>query len=344
MSRRSIVFAGMVALAACVAWPQQSQAQYGGCSTCATVPAYRPMVVRYGLFGRPRAVYYAPTAVAVAAPAPVAAYYAPAASACSTCPTATYYAPSACSTCAPACNTCAPSCSTCYSPTIVNVPVTTYRPVAACGPCGNTVTVMRPVTSYVQRVQYAPQTVCSPCSTVSYSPVSCAPGCTGCSACSPATCGPNCTGCSQCAPATSQPQYEPQPQYQDQNAYPQTQPGYGNPGPAQAPQTFRGERPQTSPEPQPQPQPQTSAPQQPIPHAHPQPQTSSGSSSYYPNNNPQLIDPDSRTTQAPRSWNFHRAVAQESNLAGQIIPVNQSAPAAQTASQNDGGWRAAQPR
>ena len=342
MSRRSLVFAGMVALAACVAWPQQSQAQYGGCATCATVPAYRPMVVRYGLFGRPRAVYYAPT-MAVAPAAPVAAYYSPVAAAgCSTCPTAAYYAPAApaCNTCAPSCNTCAPSCNTCYRPSIVSVPVTTYRPMATCDPCGNTVTVMRPVTSYVQRVQYAPQTVCNPCSTVSYSPVSCAPGCTGCSSCAPAACGPNCTGCAQCAPATSQPQYEPQPQYQDQNSYPQTQPGYGNPG--QAPQTFRGERPQTSGEPAPQSLPQT-APQQPIPHTHPQPQTSGGNSSYYPNN-PQLIDPESRTTQAPRSWNFHRAVAQESDLAGQVIPVNQSAPVAQAAPANDGGWRAAQPR
>lgn len=342
MSRRSLLFAGLVALAACVAWPQQSQAQYGGCSTCATVPAYQPMVVRYGLFGRPRAVYYAPT-VAAAPVAPVAAYYAPVAAAgCSTCPTATYYAPAApaCSTC-PTCPTggCGSACNTCYSPTIVSVPVTTYRPVAACGPCGNTVTVMRPVTSYVQRVQYAPQTVCSPCSTVSYSPVSCAPGCTGCSACSPGTCGPNCTGCSQCAPATSQPQYAPQPQPQyDPNGYaPQTQPGYGQQ--QAAPQTFQSERPQTSPAPTPapQPQPQTSAPQQPIPYH--QPHTSG--SNYAPGN-PQLIDPESRTTQAPRSWNFHRAVAQENDLAARIIPVSQPAP--QAAPQNDGGWRAAQPR
>lgn len=328
MSRHSIVIAGLVALAAWVAGPQQTHAQYGGCTTCATVPAYQPMVVRYGLFGRPRAVYYAPT-VAVAPVTPVATYYTPAvAPACSTCPTTTYYAP-ACTTC-PTCPTggCATSCSTCYSPTIVNVPVTTYRPVAACDPCGNTVTVMRPVTSYVQRVQYTPQTVCSPCSTVSYSPVTCAPGCTGCSVCSPATCGPNCTGCAQCAPSTSQ------PQYQDQNSYPQTQPGYGQP--STAPQTFQGERPQTS-APAQQPVPQT-APQQPIPYPS-QPHTSG--SNYSPAN-PQLIDPDSRTTQAPRSWSFQRAVAQESDLAARIIPVSQ--PAQQAAPQVDDGWRAAQPR
>ena len=82
-------------------------------------------------------------------------------------------------------------------------------------------------------------------------------------------------------------------------------------------------------------------PQQPIQQ---QPHTS-GSSTYYPNTNPQLIDPDSRTTL--RSWNFHRAVAQEDDLTARIIPVSQESPAAEqpAASQpSKSGWRAARPR
>lgn len=42
-----------------------------------------------------------------------------------------------------------------YRQQVVNVPVTTYRPVASCGPCGGT-TVMRPVTTYQQQVQMIP--------------------------------------------------------------------------------------------------------------------------------------------------------------------------------------------
>lgn len=60
-----------------------------------------------------------------------------------------------CSTCAPSCG-CAPQTSyrTVYQP----VPVTSYQPVTACGPCGNQVTTLRPVVTYRMQPQVVPYT------------------------------------------------------------------------------------------------------------------------------------------------------------------------------------------
>ncbi len=54
------------------------------------------------------------------------------------------------------------------------MPVTTYQPVAACGPCGGATTVMRPVTTYALRPQLVPYTTYRPVVTsvvAAYAPV-----------------------------------------------------------------------------------------------------------------------------------------------------------------------------
>src|SRR4051794_17230637 len=47
---------------------------------------------------------------------------------------------------------------TCFRTVYVNTPVVAYSPVRACDACGNSTTVMRPVTSYVMRPQLVPYT------------------------------------------------------------------------------------------------------------------------------------------------------------------------------------------
>ncbi len=340
MSVRSLLTVALAAALAMFASPDESRAQYGGCNTCGTVSTYRPMVVRYGLFGRPRAVFYG---APVATVTPTVAF-SPVSAGCTTCPTTAFY-PSACASCvscAPsACSTCAPSaCSTCsvgYRPTIVSTPVTTFRPVSGCNSCGGVTTYMRPVTTFVQQVQYTPETTCAPTVTA-YAP-SCGPDCTGCSVCAGSnyagSCGPNCPGCSQCA-------------VNGGNSYPQTQPGNGyNSSTTQPslPQTYQEQRPQTYPDTQ-HSHTNGNEPQTP----RPIPNTSGAS---VPGNGgnggsqPQLIDPDSRTTQAPqRTWTFRPAVATQDDLTSRIIPVEhqQPAPRVQNQAPVDDGWRTTRSR
>lgn len=64
----------------------------------------------------------------------------------------------------PVCNPCAQQMTCNYVPQTsyrvqyVSVPVTTYRPLMTCDPCGCQTTCMRPETTYVQRAQYVPYT------------------------------------------------------------------------------------------------------------------------------------------------------------------------------------------
>src|ERR1700677_2371375 len=51
---------------------------------------------------------------------------------------------------------------TAYRTVYTNMPVTTYQPAAACGPCGGATTVMRPVTTYALRPQLFPYTTYRP--------------------------------------------------------------------------------------------------------------------------------------------------------------------------------------
>ncbi len=347
MSLRRLFAAALVAMSAVALAPQESHAQYGGCSTCGTVSTVQPMFVRYGLFGRPRAVWYG-TPVTTVAPTAV---FSPVSSGCSSCATSAFY-PSACSfcsSCAPSgCSSCArtgcSTCSTSFRPSIVSVPVTTFRPVSSCNSCGGVATYMQPVTTFTQQVQYTPQTSCSSsCATSTCYAPSCGSSCSGCSQCSgSSSCGSSCTGCSQCSG---------QNHNHGNDQYPQTQPGVGyNPANSQpqVPQTIRNEHPQTYQDPQPQPTPNTYGNDQ-QESLRPIPNTSGASA---PNNGgyngqPQLIDPDSHTTQAPkRSWNFHQAVASQDDLTSRIIPVEHQKPAPRV--QNDvpanDGWRAARSR
>ena len=109
-----------------------------------------------------------------------------------------------------------------------------------------------------------------------------------------------------------------------------------NPNPT-VPETYRNERPSTYPD---NPQPHTHGDNQlnmrPIPSTSGDPgNTSSGPQ-------PQLIDPDSHTTQAPqRTWSFQRAVASQDDLTSRIIPVehHQPAPRVQAEVPMNSGWR-----
>ena len=156
------------------------------------------------------------------APVAATAYYAP---------TTAYYAP--------ACNACAPQVAnyvpqTSYRTQYVNVPVTTLRPVVSSDPCtGCPVTVMRPVTSYVQQVQMVPYTsyrivyspVTSGCATTSYyAPAAYAPA--------PACCAPAAACCAPAAPSCCAPAAAAVP------AYPQsTTPQSPAPGPGSGEET-----------------------------------------------------------------------------------------------------------
>ena len=117
-------------------------------------------------------------------------------------PTTTFYAPVAPVVAAPV--VAAPVCAqpqvvnympqTAYRTVIVNRPVVSYMPQAACDPCGRATTVMRPVTSFVAQQQLVPYTtfrpvvmpVAQPCcgaapAAVSYAPAApvAAPACCG---------------------------------------------------------------------------------------------------------------------------------------------------------------------
>lgn len=149
-------------------------------------------------------------------------------------PTYTTYRPifgSACNTCQPqtACyapQTCNYVPQTCYRTVTVNVPVTTYQPVATCDPCsGCATTCLRPVTTFVAQCRQVPylsfrplfgfgcRPACAPvcatggcatggCGTVAYGAGGCATGACGVTASyAPAAMAPAAPGC--CAPAAT---------------------------------------------------------------------------------------------------------------------------------------------
>ena len=79
-------------------------------------------------------------------------------------PEATYYATAYAPSCVAQTACYAPQ--TTYRPVVVNVPVAGYQTEIVSDPCtGCPVTVMRPVTTYVQQVQYAPVTTYRPVGT-----------------------------------------------------------------------------------------------------------------------------------------------------------------------------------
>lgn len=78
-------------------------------------------------------------------------------------PTTTFYAPYTASFAPAGCGqTVNYMPQTCFRTVFVNTPVTTFRPVPACGPCGQPTTVMRPVTTFVMRPQLVPYTTFRP--------------------------------------------------------------------------------------------------------------------------------------------------------------------------------------
>lgn len=74
------------------------------------------------------------------------------------------YAPACAPSCAPACGSCAPvTCSylpqVCYRTVHEMVPVTSFRPVTSCNPCGGCATTcLQPTTSFVRQVRLIPYT------------------------------------------------------------------------------------------------------------------------------------------------------------------------------------------
>lgn len=197
-----------------------SEPAFAACDSCVSHALPTTSATAYYAPAAPvvRTSYYAPTATAYTAyyqprwwrrwrRAPRTTYY-PSAVRTAYYPTTAYYARTAvaasgCSTCvsAPACRTCSYAPQVSYKTQIVNQPVTTMQPTTVVDGCtGCARTVMRPITTYVQKVQYVPTTVYRPvCST------GCAPACSTCAVSTP-TCGPSCTGCASCAagPATIQ--------------------------------------------------------------------------------------------------------------------------------------------
>lgn len=139
---------------------------------------------------------------------PQTAYYAP---------TVAAYAPSPCCQPAPVQQVVNYMPQTCYRTVYVNTPVVTYRPVAACGPCGTPTTVMRPVTSFVMQPRVVPYTTYRPVVTANYAPM--APACGGCAAAAPVqaaayyapapVAAPACCGAGTGAPSLSN--YAPAP-------------------------------------------------------------------------------------------------------------------------------------
>jgi len=188
--------------------------------------------------------------------------------------------------------TCGYTPQTSYRLQVVSVPTTSYARTSACDPCtGSLVTTMRPVTTYVRRVQYVPYT--------SYRPVyasACSPCATG--AC-PTTTNYAPSTCSSCAPAssTSVP-YTGVPTSYDgtYNGTPTTQGGSTyTPQPSLAPDSA------TTPEPQTYQRPTTPADME-----QPQPGPANETSTSFQLNSeaPRLIDPDDRTAvrPIPRIW------------------------------------------
>lgn len=114
------------------------------------------------------------------------------------------------------CSSCAQTCNympqTCYRTVYQQVPVTSFQPVAACGPCGNQVTAMRPVVTYQMQARLVPYTTYRPV----FSPMGYAPAAV---ACPTGGCGSTvsygaalptvstATGCSSCSAAVV-PSYE----------------------------------------------------------------------------------------------------------------------------------------
>jgi hypothetical protein len=85
---------------------------------------------------------------------------------------------------------------TCYRTQLVQVPVTTYRPVTTCDPCGNQTVCMKPQVCYQQQVKYVPyssyriqyslqQPTCGATATTYYAPTAAAAvaPASGCSSC-----------------------------------------------------------------------------------------------------------------------------------------------------------------
>lgn len=236
----------------------------------------------------------------------------------------------------PACNPCATqTCNyvpqTCYRTECVNVPVTTYRPCQSCDPCtGCPVTTYRPVTSMVRQVRYVPYTTYRPVCTTGCAPVA-APVVAAPAVAAPATsyypatvapAAPACctpTAATLSAPATTYPAIPSAPVIQGTPASPAV------PGPALpatpvpslnggSSQSYEsGKAPQTD--------------LKPIP----QNGTSSGTSS---GSTPWLNDPHSRTTRLPAT----EPTADRGNL---VVPALYQAPASESKTIDDGGWRAA---
>lgn len=193
-SLRQVAWLGVVAVAMAAA-PGESQAifHWFGCGSCGSgTTAYRPVTPTY-----------APLAVAP-----------PMATGCSSCAQTCNYMP-----------------QTCYRTVYQQVPVTSFQPVAACGPCGTPVTAMRPVVTYQMQARLVPYTTFHPV----YSPMSCAPAAVACptggcaSTVSLGSPVPAASGCSSCSAAsaasltspsyaspissTSSPTYSPAPSY-----------------------------------------------------------------------------------------------------------------------------------
>ena len=213
---------------------------------------------------------------------------------------------------APACNTCAAPTQTVqyvpqtsYRTVMVNVPVTSYRPVTSFGLCsGCPATTLRPVRSYVQQARYVAYTTYRPVVISNYQPVAC------CNTCSSAT-----TVGSYAAPATyaqsssdccDVPYSPPPPIPTTTDAHPET---------AEPP------RPRATFE---EPNGEPSADLRKIP------STGNTSTPYPPLLGPDLTDPDDRST-------LHRARSGYSTAKFRSVPRSQEAADAS-------GWRSVQRR
>ena len=221
MTKHLCILTCLVAFALTTATPGEAQAACDSCVShalpTATTAYYAPApVARTAYYGPTvRTSYYAPTATAYTSYArprwwgrwwrtPRVAYYPPAARTAYY-PRTAYYAPAA--TAATGCSTCVQRVNylpqTSYKAQVVNQPVTTMQPTTIVDGCtGCARTVMRPITTYVQKVQYVPTTVYRP---------ACSTGCaSACSTCATA----NCTGCASCAGGAATIQSIPKSQQQ----------------------------------------------------------------------------------------------------------------------------------
>lgn len=252
----------------------------------------------------------------------------------------------------PSCNPCQQTVAyvpqTTYRVQYVSTPVTTFRPVSACGPCGTATTAFMPVTTMQTQAQVVPTTsfrlvypTPAVATTSFYTPVTAnyavaAPAASSC--CSGTTTAayvaPAQTVVQQqvAQPAVTYQQAAPQPVYQQQSPTMSAQP----------PQTYANGNQQPTLQSAPPQQPQQYEQQQPA--APQQQQSPSDYQQYRPIPDPSINSPANPTSTGPTLNSPARTTLQGADdrwASAQASPTFQTVSARSSAPVDDGGWRPA---